>query len=173
MIALLLVAALASPPATACPPGQMLIGRDAKGKARCGGWKGLQARSRTGGGAAIRLPKGAVKRPAPGTWVIPRAAVSALIAGGLGRLSGQARLEPEYAGGARTGFRISRLKAGSLFESLGLRNGDLLIDINGVDLGRPAAVLGLYTLLFKPNAQATLRLRRGKAPVRLIWRIEG
>lgn len=170
MTTLLLTLILATP---ACPAGQMLIGKDAAGKAKCGTWQQLQAKSRTGAGAVIRVPKGAVKRPTANTYVMPRAVVADLLGQGLGRLAGQARIEPQYVKGKRIGFGVTRIRAGSVLETLGLRNGDLLIDVNGADLGKPAAVLGLYALIFRPNAAATLRLRRKGKPLTLIWRIDG
>lgn len=171
MTPLLIAWMLAAP--TPCPPGQMRLGVDAAGAVQCGSWLTLQLQSRRGGGPVVKLPPGAVKRPAPNTFLLPRAAVAELLAKGLGRLASQARVEPKYVKGKRIGFGISRIRGGSLLETLGLRNGDLLIDVNGVDLGKPASVLGLYALLFRPNAEATLNLRRAGKPLRLVWRIEG
>lgn len=169
--ALTLIVALAAPPAAPCPAGTLQLGVNADGSARCGSWTRLQAESRKGA-PIVRLPKGALSR-AGRTYRISRAAVQAVLSQGLQRLAGQARVEPEYAQGKRIGFRVARIRAGSIFESLGLRNGDLLLDVNGADLGNPAQVLGLYGLLMTPNAKASIRLRRGKAPVTLTWQIDG
>ena len=40
-----------------CPPVQMLIGLDVAGKAQCGTWQQLQARSRKGGGPGGVTPQ--------------------------------------------------------------------------------------------------------------------
>ena len=169
---LALIVSLAAPPVAApCPAGQLQLGVHPDGSSRCGSWSRLQADSRKGA-PVVRLPKGAVTR-AGNTYRISRAAVETVMSQGLQRLAGQAHVEPEYAGGKRVGFRLQKIRAGSIFEALGLRNGDLLIDVNGVDLGNPVQVLGLYALLFTPNAKARIRLRRGKAPVGLAWQIDG
>lgn len=171
MNALALLWLLATHPT--CPAGQMLLGVDAAGAPRCGTWMQLQDQSRRGGGPVIHLAPGAVKRPAPGTFVLPRALVADLVGKGLGSLATQARIEPTYREGVRLGFALSRIPKGSILETLGLRNGDLLIDVNGVDLGKPASVLGLYALIFRPDAQAVLRLKRGGKPLTITWRIDG
>lgn len=170
--ALALIVSLGAPPATApCPGGQLPLGVNADGSARCGSWTRLQADSRKGS-PLVGFTKGAVTRTGR-IYRVSRATVQAILGQGLQRLAGQAHVEPEYAQGKRIGFRVRKIRPGSVFESLGLRNGDLLIDVNGADLSNPAQVLGLYALLFTPNAKATLRLRRGKAPVSLTWQIDG
>jgi len=58
--------------------------------------------------------------------------------GNLNDIVTQARLVPNFTGEGEertiNGFRIFRIKPGSVFEKLGLRNGDVIRKINGVEM---------------------------------------
>jgi len=53
-------------------------------------------------------------------------------------LFSEARILPRYEEGQMIGVQLNAIKAGSLFESVGLRNGDTIVEFNGQSLGSPA-----------------------------------
>ncbi|MBI5192652.1 MAG: hypothetical protein HZA08_04310 [Nitrospirae bacterium] len=77
----------------------------------------------------------------------------------MNKLLTQARLVPNFTGGAADGFRIFSIVPSSLFEKVGLRNGDILHGINGVELKDPEKALQVYQLL-KDNDRFVIDLMR-------------
>ena len=89
-------------------------------------------------------PEGA---PSPQTsFVVDRESVEAATED-MNRLLTQARLVPNFSGGAADGFRIFSIVPNSLFEKVGLRNGDIIHNINGVELKDPEKAFQVYQLL--------------------------
>lgn len=64
------------------------------------------------------------------TFQIPRAEVDKALAN-ISRLYTEIRAVPYFKDGKANGFKLLNVKAGSLFEKLGLRRGDILKSING------------------------------------------
>ncbi|HDK82573.1 MAG TPA: hypothetical protein ENH31_08415 [Nitrospirae bacterium] len=58
-----------------------------------------------------------------------------------------ARLYPNIVDGKQEGFRILEVKPGGIYESLGLRNNDILLRINGLDLSSPEAAVQTMSAL--------------------------
>ena len=52
-------------------------------------------------------------------------------------LFSQARIIPKYEGGRMTGVQLNAIKPGSLFEQAGLRNGDTVTVLNGIEADSP------------------------------------
>jgi general secretion pathway protein C len=48
-----------------------------------------------------------------------------------------ARLLPNIQDGRQEGFRISEVRPGGLYESLGIRNGDILLRVNNLEISNP------------------------------------
>ncbi len=66
-------------------------------------------------------------------------------------------------GNQTTGFQIRRLKAGSLIARIGLKRGDILRKINGLELDSPEKALQIFAQL-RQSRQISIDLeRRGKA----------
>ena len=95
----------------------------------------------------------------------PRAKVSltrAEIDAALGhteQLATQARLVPAFVDGKPVGFKIFAIRKGSLYERIGLENGDVVTEIDGFDLSSPEKALEVYSHLREATA-ATLSLTR-------------
>jgi general secretion pathway protein C len=68
------------------------------------------------------------------------------------------------------GFRIRRIRRGSLFEQVGLQNGDLLRRINGIELTSFEAAMQAFELL-RAEARVTLELVRDGASQSLDYEI--
>jgi general secretion pathway protein C len=52
-------------------------------------------------------------------------------------LFSQARLLPKYEEGQMRGVQVSQIKPGSLFEQVGIREGDVLTELNGIPINGP------------------------------------
>jgi general secretion pathway protein C len=59
----------------------------------------------------------------------------------------QARFVPAFLDGKPVGFKLQALAAGSIYEQLGAKAGDLIRSINGYPLDRPEKLYELYTQL--------------------------
>jgi len=53
-------------------------------------------------------------------------------------LFSEARILPRYEEGQMVGIQLNAIKEGSLFEEVGLQNGDTIVEFNGQGLGSPA-----------------------------------
>lgn len=83
----------------------------------------------------------------------------------INQLLSQARIQPHYRDGNADGLAISRIKRGSLFSKLGLRNGDVVNEVNGNSLSSPEDVLSLYEKL-KSGDEASVQItRRGRQQI--------
>jgi general secretion pathway protein C len=78
------------------------------------------------------------------------------------QLSRQARLVPAVKDGAIRGFRLSRVRRGTLPRLLGLHNGDTLLAVNGTDLDSLDRAVGLYAKLRRASNLSVTVERKGK-----------
>ena len=99
--------------------------------------------------------------PSPSTFVVDRESVQAATQD-MNRLLTQARLVPNFTGGVADGFRIFSIVPESLFEKVGLRNGDILHSINGVELKDPEKAFQIYQLLKDSDRFAIDLIRAGQ-----------
>ncbi len=65
----------------------------------------------------------------------------------MDKLATDARMVPHFDGGKSVGFRVFSIRPGSLFEKIGLKNGDIITRINGMDINSPDKALEIYTKL--------------------------
>lgn len=77
----------------------------------------------------------------------------------INQLLSQAQIQPHYRDGNADGLTINRIKIGSIFFKLGLRNGDIVQGINGNPLTSPEDVLSMYEKL-KSGDTASLEITR-------------
>ena len=71
----------------------------------------------------------------------------------------QARVVPNFSAGKIDGFKIFAIKPNSIFRKLGLRNGDVLVSVNGVLLDNPQKGLQVFQDL-QGQRQFNIDLRR-------------
>jgi general secretion pathway protein C len=80
----------------------------------------------------------------------------------MSKILTEARVRPYFSEGEADGFMISRIKNGSIFQKMGIRNGDIIQGVNSEPIKSPEDMLELYKGL-KSGAQITLNIkRRGK-----------
>lgn len=58
-----------------------------------------------------------------------------------------ARLLPNIKDGKQEGFKLLEVRPGGLYEALGLRNGDVLLRVNGLEISSPEIVVQTMTAL--------------------------
>ena len=76
------------------------------------------------------------------------------------------RMVPAYDNGVMVGVKTLRIRSGSELDTLGLKNGDVLTEINGVALTTPEAVASLKQAMTSGEAM-TIQLLRDGAPLSL------
>ena len=89
----------------------------------------------------------------------------------LDKLATQARIVPHFQGGKSVGFRLYAIKPGSLFSKIGLKNGDILQRINGMDINSPEKALEIYTKL-RDAKNVTLDMQRRGKPLSVEYNIQ-
>jgi general secretion pathway protein C len=65
----------------------------------------------------------------------------------LPKLLSQARAVPNLVNGSMTGFRLDYIAPSSFYEKIGLKYGDILQQVNGVDIRDPSTILTLFQQL--------------------------
>ena len=77
----------------------------------------------------------------------------------LNQLLQQARMVPNYEGGQVDGFKIFGIRGGSIFQELGLQNGDVINRINGTTIDSLEKALPMLQLL-KTEPNYTIDINR-------------
>ena len=80
----------------------------------------------------------------------------------LNSLLQTARMIPQIKNGKTVGFKLVELKKGSLLEKIGLRVGDLVVEINQVKLNSPEKALQIFQQLREANNISLGLMRNGK-----------
>lgn len=150
--------------------------------------------SRPEGGPAGVVP---ARAPAPGAPPNPAAAAAQPGAGGqnphirkvgdnqfqidrsevdsaldnMNQLFTQIRAVPHFEGGKSVGFRLFAIRQGSIFDQIGLMNGDVIQRINGSDLSDPAKALALFQQL-RNEGSITMDLLRNKENKTVSYQIQ-
>jgi general secretion pathway protein C len=73
-----------------------------------------------------------------------------------------ARLLPHIKDGHQEGFTISEVVPGGIYQSLGLRNGDILLKINGLEISNPEVAIQAMSALKGMNNVDLDIIRNGK-----------
>ncbi|MBI2645999.1 MAG: hypothetical protein HYW85_03060 [Deltaproteobacteria bacterium] len=84
-----------------------------------------------------------IRQAGEGRFVIDRGALESSLANPNEILT-QARAVPNIVDGKIKGFRIFSIKPGSIYEKLGIHNGDVILRVNGIELDSPAKALEFY-----------------------------
>jgi type II secretion system protein C len=106
-----------------------------------------------------------IKKLGPGTFEASRADVAKSMAN-PGTLFTQMRAVPHVENGKTDGFAISEVKPGSVFEQIGMQNGDLVTSIDGQPVTNPLQAMALMSSVqTKPSIDLTVS--RGGSPINL------
>jgi general secretion pathway protein C len=105
----------------------------------------------------------------PTRYVIERSTVNRTLQN-MGKLLTEIRAIPNLENGASNGFRLSEIQDGSIFQEIGLHDGDLLTAIEGENLNDPTKAVTLLESL-RSRSSITLNVIRDGGPVQLYYRI--
>ena len=110
-----------------------------------------------------------IVRVDPGTWQIRREKLLENFAN-VGSLSSQATVTPYFDQGQQLGFRLSQIRAGGVLQQMGLQEGDVLQQVNGLNIHTPQEALQAYQQL---QTESTVRLSilRNNSPTTLTYEI--
>lgn len=114
-------------------------------------------------------PPAPQESPQQGTMVIEREAIASATED-MNKLLTQARLVPNFTGGVADGFRIFSIVPSSIFDKVGLRNGDILYGINGSELKDPEKAFQVYQML-KDNDRFVIDLVRAGQKMTLNYEV--
>ncbi len=127
-------------------PTWLLPSEEAKGRpAACARSGSSHGSAR--GTFAQRLNRG-IRRLGERRYEIRRGTLE-LALGNLALLTGSVRVTPEVRDGKPLGFRLFAIAPNGPFAKLGLRNDDVLVSVNGLDLSTPEGVLDAFGKLRK------------------------
>jgi|APSaa5957512622_1039677.scaffolds.fasta_scaffold25273_1 type II secretion system protein C len=79
-------------------------------------------------------------------------------------LLNQARMVPHFVKGKHQGYKVKAIDKGSLYEKLGLRNNDVITELNGEPLDSPERVMGLFKQL-RNEREFSVKLNRKGTPL--------
>ncbi|MBI5675478.1 MAG: hypothetical protein HZC48_06610 [Nitrospirae bacterium] len=82
-----------------------------------------------------------------------------------------ARLLPNIQGGKQEGFKMLEVKPGGLYESLGLKNGDILLRVNDLEISNPEVAIQAMTALKGMN-RVNLDIMRDGAKLSMSYDIK-
>jgi general secretion pathway protein C len=88
----------------------------------------------------------------------------------LPKLLSQARAVPVLANGAMTGFRLDYIAPTSFYEKIGLQYGDILKQVNGVEIKDPGTMLSLFQQL-RNEKSVKLDVLRNNQPTTMTFDI--
>ncbi len=94
-------------------------------------------------------------------WLIPRQTADEARSN-LNELLQQARMEPRIVGGQTQGFIVRMIRPNSFLDMLGLRRGDILMEINNVDLNSPEKALQIFQQLREARNISVSLVRNGQ-----------
>ena len=111
-------------------------------------------------GSGAYVPKG-IKKVSANRYILDRKEVDRL-SGDMSQFMTQVRVVPNIVRGKASGYKLMNVKRGSLVESVGLQNGDIVKEINGKPIDKPEAAFGAYQQL-KDDGRFVIEIeRKGK-----------
>ncbi len=109
----------------------------------------------------VPKPGAGVRRVGEGKFMVDQREVAASTEN-MNQLLTQARALPYTEQGKIVGFRISEITPGSLYEKLGLQNGDVIQKINAQDVDDPAKFFQMYQNLKEERNVSIDLIRNGQ-----------
>ena len=110
-----------------------------------------------------------IRKTGVNTYVVDRREVEHAIEN-LNSIVTQMRAVPFMKDGKSLGFRIFNIRPGSLFQRMGLKNGDVVQSVNGIELDSPSQAVALLDSVQSAD-EIRINLLRNKAPSTLSYAI--
>lgn len=115
-------------------------------------------------------PPGAIRPVGPNKWAIPKE-VAEQARGNINELLKQARMEPNIVQGRTEGFVVRMVQPRSLLAILGIQKGDILRQINGVELDSPEKALQIFQQL-REARNISIALQRGGSNLSFEYEVD-
>lgn len=124
---------------------------------------------RPGGGLSRQPVGGGIHPLGTNRFLLDRSTVNSNLQN-MAPLFTQIRATPNLANGTANGFKLSEIQPNSIFQQIGLHDGDLLSAVNGQGIGDPAKAMMMLQSL--QNQQSiTLNIVRNGKPMQLFYNI--
>jgi general secretion pathway protein C len=114
--------------------------------------------------------KGAVREIGENRWMISRSTIESVRENFADQLR-LAHMQPRTVGGKTDGFLIQRINPRSLLVKVGLRRGDVIIDVNNIKLDSPEKALQVFQQL-REARQITVAVERNGKPMNFEYEFE-
>jgi general secretion pathway protein C len=114
---------------------------------------------------------GGIHKLGPNRYALDRSTVDSNIQN-MAPLFTQIRATPQVQNGVTNGFLLTEIQPHSIFQQIGLQDGDLLQTVNGQPVGDPVKALGLLQSL-QGQSQITLNVVRNGTPQQIYYNIQG
>src|SRR5262249_8594188 len=101
---------------------------------------------------------------------VPRTEVDSALEN-MSQLFTQIRAVPHFEGGVSVGFRLFAIRRGSLFDRIGLKNGDIIRSINGSEMNDPTKAMALLQEL-RDARNLDVEITRNQQQQRLTYTIQ-
>lgn len=105
----------------------------------------------------------------PNRYLIGRATLDHNLSN-VGSLLTQVRAVPNLQNGTTNGFRLSQIQPGSIFEQIGLQDGDIVIGAQGQQVTDPMRAMALVSAL-RNSPSISLSVIRNGSPLRFKYNI--
>jgi general secretion pathway protein C len=110
-----------------------------------------------------------VERLADNRFAIDEAGVAQL-SGNFNQFMTQVRMVPYFEGNKAAGYRLTAIRPGTTFERLGFQGGDILQQVNGVDLSSPEKISSIFQNL-KDQKKVSVNILRQSQKNTLTYEI--
>lgn len=107
-------------------------------------------------------PAQGVRQLGNNDYQVDRAAVDSSMQN-LGQLFTQMRAIPNIVDGKSSGFQLSEIQPGSLFQQMGLQNGDVITTVAGQDISDPTKALEMLSMLRNRQSISVGVVRGGRS----------
>ena len=120
--------------------------------------------------AASPSPGSGIQATSDNDFTVPRSEVDSALEN-MSQLFTQIRAVPHFEGGQSIGFRLFAIRRGSLFDKIGLKNGDIITSINGSPMNDPGKAMALLQE-FKDASSIDVDAIRNQQPTKLHYSIQ-
>jgi general secretion pathway protein C len=129
----------------------------------------VQPTAKAGPAPAVATGGGGIEKRSDTEFAIDRSEVDKSMEN-MNQLFTQIRAVPHFQDGKAAGFRLFAIKQDSVFEKIGLKNGDIITRINGNELTDPARAMSLIQEL-RGEGRISVEVNRNRQPTTLSYEI--
>lgn len=128
------------------------------------------ASSKTARTRSLQAPGSGIRSLGENRWAISQSEIDKA-RGNLGSLLKQARMEPYVVNGQTEGFVVRMIRPRSLLANLGMKVGDVVSSVNGVELNSPEKALQIFQQL-REAKRLTVDLTRAQEKMTFEYNVD-